>query len=67
MQILAAITDYAAERGVPSAEATIKIAVNEAEAMAACGTQNGHADRIPRCPLSGAKRKTFARVELFRF
>jgi len=29
---------------------------------------NGHADRIPRCPLSaGAKRKTYARVELFRF
>src|SRR5258705_9271416 len=27
----------------------------------------GHADRIPRCPLLGAKRKTFARVELFRF
>jgi len=22
---------------------------------------------IPRCPISGAKRKTFARVELFRF
>jgi len=29
--------------------------------------QNGNADRIPRCPVSGAKRKTCARIELFRF
>src|SRR4030088_1344608 len=30
-------------------------------------TRNGHADCIARCPLSGAKRKTFARSEFFRF
>ena len=35
--------------------------------FATLSAQNGHADRIPRCPVSGAKRKTFARVELFRF
>jgi hypothetical protein len=29
--------------------------------------RNGHADCIAQCPLSGAKRKTFARIELFRF
>jgi hypothetical protein len=28
---------------------------------------NGHADCIARCPLSGAKRKTYPRIELFRF
>jgi len=27
--------------------------------------RNGHADCIARCPLSEAKRKTFARIELF--
>src|SRR5260370_26161855 len=29
--------------------------------------RNGHADRVAQCPFSGAKRKTFARIELFRF
>jgi hypothetical protein len=29
--------------------------------------QNGHAACIARCPLSGAERKTDARLELFRF
>jgi hypothetical protein len=29
--------------------------------------RNGHADCIARCPFSGAKRKTFARLEFFRF
>jgi hypothetical protein len=29
--------------------------------------RNGHADCIARCPLSGAKRKTYARIELFWF
>src|SRR5258708_30720036 len=29
--------------------------------------QNGHADRIPRCPLLAVKRKTSARGEYFRF
>ena len=29
--------------------------------------QNGHACSIAQCPLLGAKRKTYARVELFRF
>ena len=29
--------------------------------------RNGHADSVAQCPLSGAKRKTFARIELFRF
>jgi hypothetical protein len=29
--------------------------------------ENGHADSVAQCPLSGAKRKTFARIELFRF
>jgi hypothetical protein len=29
--------------------------------------RNGHADCIARCPLSGAKRKTYPRSELFRF
>ena len=28
---------------------------------------NGHADSVPQCPLSGAKQKTCARIELFRF
>jgi hypothetical protein len=27
----------------------------------------GHADSVAQCPLSGAKRKTCARIELFRF
>jgi hypothetical protein len=35
--------------------------------FSAVSAQNGHADRIPRCPVSGAERKTFARIELFRF
>jgi hypothetical protein len=26
--------------------------------------RNGHADRVAQCPLSGAKRKTYARIEL---
>ena len=29
--------------------------------------RNGHADHVARRPLSGAKRKTYARIELFRF
>jgi hypothetical protein len=29
--------------------------------------QNGHAGRVERCPVLGGKRKTFARIELFRF
>jgi len=29
--------------------------------------RNGHADHVARGPLSGAKRKTYARIELFRF
>jgi hypothetical protein len=29
--------------------------------------QNGHADRVAQCPLSGAKRKTYAQIELFWF
>src|SRR6266705_1990683 len=29
--------------------------------------RNGHADSVAQCPLLGAKRKTFARIELFRF
>src|SRR5258706_5986752 len=29
-------------------------------------TPNGHADPIERCPLLGPKRKTSARIELFR-
>jgi hypothetical protein len=29
--------------------------------------RNGHADRVAQCPLSGAKRKTYARIELFWF
>ncbi len=28
---------------------------------------NGHADPIERCPLLGEQRKTYARIELFRF
>jgi len=28
---------------------------------------NGHADSVAQCPLLGAKRKTYARIELFRF
>jgi hypothetical protein len=27
---------------------------------------NGHADLIERCPLLGPKRKTYARIEVFR-
>ena len=27
--------------------------------------RNGHADSVPQCPLSGAKLKTFALIELF--
>jgi SAM-dependent methyltransferase len=29
--------------------------------------RNGHADRIAQCPLSGAKQKTYTRIELFSF
>jgi hypothetical protein len=29
--------------------------------------RNRHADRNARCPLSGAKRKTYPRSELIRF
>jgi hypothetical protein len=29
--------------------------------------RNGHADSVAQCPLLGAKQKTFARIELFRF
>src|SRR5260370_21762907 len=35
--------------------------------FATLSVPNGHADCIARCPLSGAKRKTYARMELFRF
>jgi hypothetical protein len=29
--------------------------------------RNGHAESVAQCPLLGAKRKTCARIELFRF
>jgi hypothetical protein len=29
--------------------------------------RNGRTDRVAQCLLSGAKRKTYARMELFRF
>ena len=29
--------------------------------------RNGHADSVAQCPLLGAKQKTCARIELFRF
>src|SRR6478736_2082546 len=29
--------------------------------------RNGHVDSVAQCPLLGAKRKTCARIELFRF
>jgi hypothetical protein len=29
--------------------------------------RKGHADCVAQCPLSGAKRKSYALIELFRF
>jgi hypothetical protein len=46
----------------PSRNAGMSTTRRLAAATSAFGAQNGHADRIPRCPVSGAKRKTVARV-----
>jgi quinol monooxygenase YgiN len=35
--------------------------------MSGSGARNGHVESVAQCPLLGAKRKTCARIELFRF
>src|SRR5258708_38438508 len=55
-------------RRAPNASAVSKIFVRHPKrTFATVSARNGHADSVPRCPLSGAKQKTCARIELFRF
>ena len=55
-------------RHTRNASAVFKIFVlHPKKTFATISARNGHANHVARRPLSGAKRKTYARIELFRF
>src|SRR6478609_7151236 len=47
--------------------ATADQVIDDGQCVSPGLARNGHVDSVAQCPLIGAKRKTFARVELFRF